>query len=484
MSSGWAITVFVVGMIVAIMVHEWGHFWTARRFGMRADRFFLGFGPTLWSMRRGETEYGVKAIPAGGFVRIRGMAPTDERLRPVADAVLSTSALEEERRRAAERTGTEVEDQPTIPSTSWERLGRELGRRGTPRAMRKRILHRIERNLPADATASEARLTLTQILVSEAPATGRVGDLHHRLLQGDEGRFFGDRPAWQRAIVLSAGSAMHFVQAFVLLFVGFLLFGQTVATPQVNEVVAGTPAARAGLQADDVIIAVGGLETDDVERLRGAIEERAGQSTEVVVERDGDVVTLQATPEAVEDPDTGSTRGVLGFNWVGDSQPLPASEALYETFAGPTSVPALVGNTFTSIGRVFGPEGIGSIFAQVAGEEERDETGALSLVGVAQAAGSTSQLGPLFLFFLLASVNVFVGIFNLLPLPPLDGGHLAVLGVERGVNAVRARLGRERDFTIDPSAVAAIAVPVIVLVGVLSVALIWLDVVNPIDLVP
>lgn len=484
MSSGVAITLAVVGFVVAIMVHEWGHFFTARRFGMRADRFFLGFGPTVWSMRKGETEYGVKAIPAGGFVRIKGMAPTDERLRPVAETVLDADALEEDRRREAETTGQPLDAVPSIPNAAWQRLGRELHRRGTPRALRKRILHRVELNVPDDATPTEARLTLTQILVSEAPATGRVGDLHHRLLRGDEGRFFADRPAWQRAVVLSAGSGMHFVQAFVLLFVGFLLFGQTVVLAEVAGVQPGTPAAEVGLQQGDALVSVAGVQTDDVEQIRSLISQNAGEPIEVVVRRDAEPVTLTATPQAVADPDTGETRGVLGFTFATDTAPLTATEALYETFAGPTSVPALAGNTFTSLGRVFGPDGLGSIFAQVTGEEERDNTGAISLVGVAQAAGSTSNLGPLFLFFLLASVNVFVGIFNLLPLPPLDGGHLAVLGVERGVNAVRSRTGREPDFHVDPSAVAAVAVPVLVVLSTLGLALIWLDIVNPVQLVP
>src|SRR5690554_1295984 len=97
MSGPAAITVFVVSLIAAIMLHEAGHFLTARRFGMRADRFFLGFGPTLWSTRRGETEYGVKALPLGGFVRIRGMSELDERLAPVPDAVFVTEAIAADR---------------------------------------------------------------------------------------------------------------------------------------------------------------------------------------------------------------------------------------------------------------------------------------------------------------------------------------------------------------------------------------------------
>ncbi|HSK23559.1 MAG TPA: site-2 protease family protein, partial [Egicoccus sp.] len=94
MTGATAIVVFVVAVIESIMIHELGHFLTARWFGMRADRYFLGFGPTLWSTRRGETEYGVKAFPLGGFVTIKGMSPLDERLRPVGEQVFDAYAVD------------------------------------------------------------------------------------------------------------------------------------------------------------------------------------------------------------------------------------------------------------------------------------------------------------------------------------------------------------------------------------------------------
>lgn len=485
MSSGVAVTVFVVGVVAAIMLHEWGHYATARWFGMRADRFFLGFGPTLWSTRRGETEFGVKLLPLGGFVRIKGMSPLDERLRPVPDAVFDPESLAAERRRAAETTGVPLAEQPAIPDSTWQALADALEERGTPRAVRERVLHRVELNLRHDATPTEARLALTEILASEVPPTGRVGDLHHRLLRGDDGRFFHDRPAWQRAIVLASGSAVHLVQAVVLVFVGFLLFGRTTVLPEIASVQAETPAAEVGLEPGDRIVSIAGVETDDFDRIREEIRAHPEEPISLEVDREGRTVAVEVAPMATTDPDTGERIGVLGFVPAIEHGPLPASDALYETFAGPTSVPSTAYQTFASLGRVFGPEGLRSIAAQLSGEADRDLEGALSMVGVARAAGSgTSELGPLFLFYLLAAVNVFVGIFNILPLPPLDGGHLAVLAVERSVNAIRARRGATPDFTVDPRAVAAIAIPVIVFVGTVSLALVWLDVANPIQLAP
>lgn len=506
MSGTVAIVVFVVGLVVSIMVHEWGHFATARRFGMRADRFFLGFGPTVWSTQVGETEYGVKALPLGGFVRIAGMSPVDER-QPGVPAAL------------AERI-----DDGADPVTAFARL---LDERGTPSAVAERLVRRYEAILDAgpvaaagapaglDAAdlqqptadgASDQRgrrrdqggvdpvLLAVEVIESEVVPTGRVGDLHHRLTRGDEGRFFTDRPAWQRTIVLASGSVLHFAQAIVIIFLGWLLVGQTVVVPVVASFAAAerpdgtvvpSAAEEAGIQVGDRILAVDGTMSEDFEELRRVIRENPGEPVPVTVERAAadEVLRLTITPAAVEDPETGETIGLLGFLPETDTEPLEADQALYRTFVGAGSFPDMLVGTFTALGSIFGPEGISGIFSQVAGEAERDPAGAISLVGAADVAGQgTEAFGALFLFGLLAAVNVFIGIFNALPLPPLDGGHIAVLGVERAVNAVRRAQGRVPDFTVDPRTVAAIALPVIGFVVTISLALVYLDITNPLTL--
>lgn len=483
MTSGVAIALFVIGILGAIMLHEWGHFWTARRFGMRADRFFLGFGPTLWSLRRGETEYGVKALPLGGFVRIRGMSPADERHRPVPEAVLARDAVAADRRAEAEATHRDVLEVPAVPAPTWQRLRDELADRGTPAATIERIVARTRATAGEHASVPETCQVLTEVLTTEVPESRRHGDLHHRLLRGDEGRFFHDRPAWQRAIVLVAGSAMHFAIAVVALFIAFSAFPQPTALPEVERFTEDSVAEAAGLRPGDRLVSVAGVQSSDFDVLRNEIRVHADEQINIVVVREGERRTLVVTPAAGTDPQTGETVGQLGFFPTVVEQRLPLGDALYETFVGDASVTAFTTGTFRALGQVFGPEGIGSIFAQVSGVEERDPTGAVSLPGVVGLAGSgTALFGPIILLFLLANVNVFIGIFNLLPLPPLDGGHLAVLGVERTVNAVRRRTGRSGDFAVDPRAVAAIAVPVIVFIGMISLALVWLDVTNPISL--
>ncbi len=482
MTGQLAAVVFVVGLIASIMVHEWGHFVTARRFGMRVDRFFLGFGPTLWSTRRGETEYGVKALPLGGFVRIKGMAETDERLPSVPEAM-------------ARRIGA-GEDASTA-------LAELLDERGTPSGLADRIIGRFGRTMaaaddPDDASGSlavevgqdPAHLAL-RLIASEVPPTGRVGDLNHRLLRGDEGRFFHDRPAWQRAVVLASGSALHFLQAILLVFLGWLLVGPTVAVPGIADFadaettdgqVVASVAEAAGLEVGDRIVAIDGRRSDDFEQVRAYIRDNPGMRIDLLVQRPGTEEQLEftVTPAPYTDPDTGEEVGLLGFLPQTETRPMDADEALYATFVGDGSFTRMLTGTFAALGNVFGPEGIGDLFGQLTGEQERQIDGGISLVGATQAANQgTSQFGLLFFFALLASVNVFVGIFNALPLPPLDGGHLAVLGVEEAVNLKRRREGEPADFRIDPRMVASIAVPVIVFVLTISLGLLWLDITNP-----
>jgi regulator of sigma E protease len=478
--SAFFIVAFVVSIIFAIVLHEAGHFVTAKAFGMRADRFFVGFGPTIWSTRRGETEYGVKAFLLGGFVRIRGMSQLDERLGPVADDVFAPDALTEDRQRAAEETGSDPLAVGNLPEPTWERLTVAMQERGCSRAQADDLVAQTQARLAEHPTANEARATLTQLIEAQVPPTERRGDLRHRLLKGDEGRFYADRPAWQRTIVLLAGSATHFVIAVVVLFAMFVLFPTVVMTPVVDEVLPDMPATEAGLQPGDRVVAVDGVRSDDYLRLRDAIRERPGQEITLVVERAGQEITLALTPQLAEDPQTGEPIGQVGFAPTIEERQLRLGEAVRATFVGEIGFVTQVTMTFEAIGRVFGPEGLASIFRQTTGEAERTTDGAISLVGAAGLAGQAADFGPILLFMLIASINIFIGVFNLLPLPPLDGGHLAVLAVERSVNGVRKLRGRTPDFQVDPRAIAAIAVPVLMILGFVFFSLLFLDITDPI----
>ncbi len=548
------IVIFVVGLGAAIAIHEWGHLITAKWYGMRADRYFVGFGPTLWSTQRGETEYGVKWLLFGGFVRIQGMSPTDERLPPVADAALAPDLVSADRERAADERGTAVGQVPGVPEVSWQRLDDEMRSRGVPDDDRRWLLERTRAEVGHDATAREAAATFNALAERRLRDTGRLGDVRHRVLRGDEDRFFHDRPARERTVVLSAGSVSHFLQAIVLLFVAFWAFGMQ-PSPEVEEVLPDHPAEAAGLRAGDRIVGVDGVEVDRYEEARTVLASRPGEPVTLTVDRSGErvevelvtavvlgdlapgselaatgleprdrIVAVDGQPIATADdvaaalPEDGDATvavervavtddGALAIESHEVTVPVAVAEelrgeliglagfipgregvgpvgALRETFVGEGSFPAMVVGTFAAFGEIFGPEGIGAIPEQLAGGE-RDPSGAslASPLGLAQIAGEgTTAAGLFFVLGLLAALNVFIGIFNLLPLPPLDGGHLAVLAVEKGVNTVRSARGLQPDYRVDPRAVTAIAVPVIFLLGALFLAVLALDIVNPLRL--
>lgn len=375
------VTLFVISVIAVIMLHEFGHFATAKAFGMKAERFFLGFGPTLWSTRRGETEYGVKAIPAGGFVKIAGM-------------------------------------------------------------------NRYEEIDPAD-----------------------------------EPRAFYNQPAWQRAIVLAAGSFTHFVVAFVLLFGALAGIGLATATgTNTIEVVSpGSPAEEAGLEVGDRIVAVDGASTSDFDAVRSAVTSRGGEELVITVERDGRRLDLPVEI-AARNPD-GEEVGFLGVGpkvHISDPVPLPPGEALSEVLSGDLSMWNLTRETVVGLGRALSPAGLSQWLSTVPGDAPRSAEGPISLVGMGQAVNALGASGDVFaILVILASLNVVLGVVNILPLPPLDGGHLAVLAIEEGVNRVRRLRGRTPDWSLDPSKVTPLALAVIMFFAVISLMALYVDIVKP-----
>ena len=377
------IIAFVVALLLSIMLHEAGHFLTAKRFGMKATQFFLGFGPTLFSRTRGETEYGVKAVPAGGFVKIVGMTQLEE-----------------------------VEP-------------------------------------------------------------------------GDEDRAFWKQPAPQRAVVLAAGSTMHFLIGIVLVVAGLGLAGQQTLTTTVASVSAclpaadGTPqesctgaqrspAAAAGIQAGDTITALDGKPVTSWETdLAAAIRARGAGPTTVTVTRDGTSRTLTVDLVEVTRPNADGT-GTVKAPLLGVSPQVEqvhlgpvalARESLSSygqlftgTFAGlkaiPAGIPALVDATFTGSARdangLAGPVGIAKIGGDALGAE----------------APLSQRLATLLL--LVAAVNVFVGVFNLLPLLPLDGGHLAILAYEQVRAGIAKVLRRPAPGRVDLARLLPVAYVVVV----------------------
>jgi membrane-associated protease RseP (regulator of RpoE activity) len=366
------ILVFAAGVFVMIIVHELGHFATAKRFGIKVEEFFVGFGPRLWSVRRGETEYGLKAVPLGGYVRIAGMNPLQE----------------------------------------------------------------------------------------PAPE--------------DRDRVFTAKPAWQRAIVLVSGALTHFILAFLLLvaffwFVGVPVFGGAEVVGVTEELEGRpSPAAQAGLRPGDRFVRIDGRPMGSYQEFLSYIDTHAGSQIELVVERDGELVTLRATPATVR----------VGRELIGRLG-IEVSEAVVgRDRSGPVegvtdaarAMGQMVVGSFRAMGQVFGPEGISRVAQLVTGEAERNPDDPVGVVGAARVSGQAVDAGQAEIFFsLFAFFNVFVGILNLFPLPPLDGGHLAVLGIEQ----VTGRRIDQRKLIPVTAVVAAFLL-------LFTVSLLYLDVVQPI----
>ena len=391
---GWVI--FIVALLFSVMLHESGHFVTAKKFGMKVTQYFVGFGTTLWSTRRGETEYGIKALPLGGFVKIVGMTSMDE----------------------------------------------------------------------------------------VDPA--------------DEPRSFRRHPAWQRLIVLFAGSFMHFVLALVLLFLLAAAIGlDNDNTTQLGPVAAcvpanakafenGTcaasdppsPAKAAGIQAGDKVVSFDGKPVSSWTALGNDIRSTpAHRTVPVVVLRDGHQVTLHVTLAAVGGR-SGSYLGVESTNVFERYNPIRSV-----TYAG-----SMFGQVLTGSAKEIGslPAAIPHLFAKnrssTAAGQVTSVVGAGEITGDVVSASVGWQVKVDYVLLIVASLNIFVGAFNLLPLLPLDGGHIAVIIFER-IRAWFARLrGRADPGLVDMTKLVPVSMGVFAILVVFGLMLILADLVNPIRL--
>ncbi|MCT6779801.1 M50 family metallopeptidase [Streptomyces rubiginosohelvolus] len=366
------IAVFVVGLLFSIAWHELGHLSTAKMFGIRVPQYMVGFGPTLWSKKKGDTEYGIKAIPAGGYIRMIGMFP------------------------------------------------------------------------PGPDGRLEARST--------SPWRGMIEDARsaafEELQPGDEKRLFYTRKPWKRVIVMFAGPFMNLVLA-VAIFMGVAMtFGfqtQTTEVGGVQQCVIAqsenrdkcapkdpvSPAKAAGLQEGDKIVAFAGTEVDDWATLSDRIRETIGPAT-IVVERDGKEVTLNAVL---------LKNDVAKKDSNGEIIPKEFVKAGYLGFAARTEiVPLGFGDSVVRMGDMI-ENGVDSIIALPSkipalwdaafSDGERADDSPVGVVGAARIGGEVMNLDipaqnqVAMMLFLLAGFNLSLFLFNMLPLLPLDGGHIA-----------------------------------------------------------
>jgi membrane-associated protease RseP (regulator of RpoE activity) len=365
--------VFVVGVLVAIFFHEVGHFVTARWAGMKVTQFFMGFGPRLWSFRRGETEYGVRALPLGAFVRIIGMNNMDE---------------------------VPIEDEP---------------------------------------------------------------------------RTYRQQSFPKRLLVISAGSIMHVIMAILLLFAVYATRGEDVQLDgaEVTTLSPSGPAEEAGLRPGDVILAVDGTAvTGSVELGDEVRAHEPGDVVPIDLVRDGERLTIDVGLGAnTDEDDPNFGKALLGVSTSGvfdviDHSPVDAAR---------NSVTDIFPFAWQSTKGVFSALNPVNIVEHLAGTSDDPASRPTTLVGATQVSGRLGESeGFVGVLLLLALLNVFVGVFNMFPLLPLDGGHASIAIYER----IRSRHGRR--YHADVSKLMPVALAVITLLGFLFLAGLYLDITDPI----
>ncbi|MTE21256.1 PDZ domain-containing protein [Streptomyces sp. TRM43335] len=366
------IVVFVVGLLFSIAWHELGHLSTAKMFGVRVPQYMVGFGPTLWSKKKGETEYGIKAIPLGGYIRMIGMFPP-----------------------------------------------------GEDGAIRQR---------------------------STSPFRGMIEDARaaafEELQPGDEKRLFYTRKPWKRVIVMFAGPFMNLVLAVVVFVTTLMAFGistQTTTVASVSDCVIkvsertdtcpegapNSPAKAAGLKPGDTIVAFDGKEVTEWSDLQQRIRDTIGPAT-VTVERDGEREVLHAVlvkNEVAKSDGRGGyvedeyvTTGFLGFS--------PATGVVEQTF--PQAVDRMGDMMVSGVDALLGlPEKIPGLWDAAFNGAEREQDSPMGVVGAARVGGDVFALEipaeqrVAVMLFLVAGFNLSLFLFNMLPLLPLDGGHIA-----------------------------------------------------------
>ncbi len=431
------VLVVFVGLMLSIALHEWGHFFPAKKFGVYISQFMIGFGPTIFSKKRGETEFGFKAIPLGGYVAMAGMY-------------------------APKNPG----DAPQTATTGF--LDRVVGDEA-----------------PRDPLPDEPDVTA---------------------------RSFYQLPLYKRITIMLGGPIMNLFIAIVLyavVLMGFGVPGLSLRVGSVSECVVpasetrseclpddlAAPGAAAGLLPGDLIVSVNGVAMDDWLSVTEVIRASPGKPVLLGIDRSGEILSLSVTPllsERYAFDDSGQVLVDAEGNPIIEYVGFVGIGSAVENQAQPiTAVLPAVWDNVVGVVRVILtlPQRLVDVAEAAFGPAERDPNGPLSVVGVGRIAGEIASVDSLAvsdriasLIGILASLNVALFVFNLVPLLPLDGGHVAV-GI---VDELRRKLyrvqGKADPGPIDAKKLIPVTLVVVVMLASMSLLLMYADIVNPIRL--
>lgn len=418
------VVLMVVGLALSIALHEIGHLVPAKRFGVRVGQYMIGFGPTLWARRYGETEYGLKAIPLGGYISMAGMYP---------------------------------------PSPAQRAAGQRSGRAGGG---------------------------FFATMVQDARAA------NDETLREDDDRVFYKLPVYKRVIIMLGGPVMNLLFALVLFAILFTGIGVQTATTTVSALSpcvpqsAATacapgdpapPAAAAGIEPGDTIVSVDSRPVSGFDEVSEMIQAAPGRQVTLVIERDGAERSVAVVPAAIP-AGTESGAAQVGFLGVRPSvqyerQPI---------WAGPAAAVENVGAVAGIIWQL--PVKVYQTAVTLVTGEERDPDGPLSIVGAGILSGEVASADAPVLnrvagfLGLLASLNIALFVFNLVPLLPLDGGHI-VVALWDGLKRAFAKIfGRPPPRPVDATKLVPVTFVVVIGLIVMGAVLIVADIVNPLSI--